>query len=512
MWAGLLFPSLPLDVFARAFADTDHIRPFVVTSGGHHPQVIAANAAARNAGIKRGQLISAALALAPEVALRERDLEAESAALAGLATLSLVFTPKVCLAPPSSIVAEIGASRTLFGGLPNLLSRLVHDIEARGYTLSLGLAPTPEAALLLARARDSTPVLHPDELPAVLATIELAQSGIEPTIVEALDAAGVTTFGQAAALPRDGLARRFGDDIVAFIDRALGRRPDPRTPFMPPPHFSRRLDLPAPVSDGEALGFALHRLVGELSTWLTVRGLGVTRLALELAHERYLRERGMAPTIVSFALGAPAREGAHLFGTLRERLARVVLPAPVERITLASEDVAPLASRNLGLLPGDNAQAVGVPLLDRLRARLGDDAVVLLAPHADHRPELASRMKKLGAATPAHAFIEKSSRASLSRHGDNPTQPRQPGSVETRFPPRPLWLLNEPQPLCALLEAQPWVLKDGPERIESGWWDGRDFRRDYFVAESPKGELVWIYRDHRYGLEAGEWFLHGLFA
>jgi protein ImuB len=78
--------------------------------------------------------------------------------------------------------------------------------------------------------------------------------------------------------------------------------------------------------------------------------------------------------------------------------------------------------------------------------------------------------------------------------------------------PRPLWLLAEPEPLGHLIAAQPWVLKDGPERIESGWWDGRDVRRDYFVAANPRGETVWIYRDHRYAIDDGEWFLHGVFA
>jgi protein ImuB len=78
--------------------------------------------------------------------------------------------------------------------------------------------------------------------------------------------------------------------------------------------------------------------------------------------------------------------------------------------------------------------------------------------------------------------------------------------------PRPVWLLAEPQPLGARLAAQPWVLQDGPERIESGWWDGGDVRRDYFVAETPAGERVWLYRDGRNGFGDGEWFLHGLFA
>ncbi len=77
--------------------------------------------------------------------------------------------------------------------------------------------------------------------------------------------------------------------------------------------------------------------------------------------------------------------------------------------------------------------------------------------------------------------------------------------------PRPLWVLREPQPLAAVFEAKPWVLRDGPERIESGWWDGDDIRRDYHVAESPRGELLWIYRDSLYGDDA-KWYLQGIFA
>ena len=84
-----------------------------------------------------------------------------------------------------------------------------------------------------------------------------------------------------------------------------------------------------------------------------------------------------------------------------------------------------------------------------------------------------------------------------------------PAAIEA---PRPVWLLREPRPLAGLIEAQPWVLREGPERIESGWWDGADVRRDYFVAESPSGEVAWIFRDHRRGTDDGEWFIHGIFA
>jgi len=509
LWACLIFPSLPLDVFARAQSPDDAAHPFVVSSGGHYPRVVAANAAAHEAGIRAGQLISSALAFAPVLRSRDRDVDAETRALAQLATWALTFTPSAGLAPPNAVVAEIGGSLRLFSGLPQLVARLVGGAHALGYAARLGLAPTPGAALLFARAGRTQPVMAVAQLPELLAPLPLTLVDLDDALRTTLADAGVTTFGQAASLPRDGLARRGGADLVATIDRALGRVADPRPPFVPPPRFTSKLDLPAPVHDAQALGFGVNRLVQELAMWLTARGLGVSRLQLTLTHERYLRQRGLPATVVPFALGAPARMPAHLLGVLRERLARVELPAPVEAILLASEATAPLPGRNLGLLPGDEATAVEVPLVDRLRARLGEDAVVRVAPHAEHRPEQATRNATVSAAGGAKEIAK---RQTGTRPAKNPE--RVAGSLPEA--PRPLWLLAEPQPLAHCLEAQPWILswqlKDGPERIESGWWDGADVRRDYFVAENPRGEVMWIYRDHRYGIDDGEWFLHGIFS
>ena len=55
----------------------------------------------------------------------------------------------------------------------------------------------------------------------------------------------------------------------------------------------------------------------------------------------------------------------------------------------------------------------------------------------------------------------------------------------------------------------PLRLLSGPERIESGWWDGADVARDYFIAQDSDGGLLWIYRERH--TPAG-WFLHGVFA
>ena len=76
-----------------------------------------------------------------------------------------------------------------------------------------------------------------------------------------------------------------------------------------------------------------------------------------------------------------------------------------------------------------------------------------------------------------------------------------------------MWLLHRPQRLVTQ-EGQPALqgaleLRAGPERIESGWWDGHEVRRDYYVAANPRGETFWIYREHR---DPAGWYLHGVFA
>jgi hypothetical protein len=73
------------------------------------------------------------------------------------------------------------------------------------------------------------------------------------------------------------------------------------------------------------------------------------------------------------------------------------------------------------------------------------------------------------------------------------------------------------------------TLETGPERIETGWWDGRPIARDYYIAHSQNGSRMWIYRE-RSGFTRGHarsrlplahagtsgitprWFLHGLFS
>jgi protein ImuB len=77
---------------------------------------------------------------------------------------------------------------------------------------------------------------------------------------------------------------------------------------------------------------------------------------------------------------------------------------------------------------------------------------------------------------------------------------------------RPVWLLDEPSKLRAS-EVRQWqegqaVLEEGPERIESGWWDGKGIARDYYIVRRTGGARFWVFQER----QSKRWYLHGVFA
>jgi protein ImuB len=306
----------------------------------------------------------------------------------------------------------------------------------------------------------------------------------ETDTLEALHAIGARTVGDLAALPRDGLARRFGQALLDDLDRAHGRRADPRAFYVPPAQFHARLELPAEVTQADSLLFAARRLFVQLEGFLAARAGGVRRLELRFSH------REAAATVVPIGLVAPSRDAGHFTQLARERLGATALPEPVRALGLAADEVVPLTGAPLALFDDGNGTPEDWPrLVERLRARLGAASVHGVRVAEEHRPEYASQP-----CAPA-AARDKAPRADASAGR------------------RPFWLLETPRPLAEVgavpHHGGPLKLVAGPERIESGWWDGDELARDYFVAQTPEHGLVWIYRARG---AAGGWFLHGLFA
>lgn len=467
MWLALHFPALCLEVHTRGSAAPLSLA--VVERHGRHVEVLACSPAAAVKGVRSGQSASAAQALADDLVIRPRNAAAEQAALEGLALWAGRFTPGVSLEPPDGLLLEIGSCLRLHRGLDRLLEKLRHDLAALGYRHALAHAPTPSAAWLLARARPPVSVAAADGLATALAPLSIGLLDLPQDTHASLERIGIETLGDCLQLPRAGTARRFGQALLDRIDRALGRLPEARAFHVAPPRFSRRLDLPAPVEHAEALLFAARRLLPELESYLVRHQAGVQQLALDCHHESH------AATRVALGFVKPQRTSRHIESVLRETLGRTALPAPVDAISLEAERLLPLVTPNGDLFAQGPDDDAGSLLLERLRARLGAEAVFGLSAAPDHRPERAWRRCEAGQAIAASRPLK-----------------------------RPLWLLPRPQ-RCTDGDL---VLDEGPERIESGWWDGRPIDRDYYIARDRHGARLWVFC-HR---PSGQWFVHGLFA
>ncbi len=468
-WLALRMFRLPIEVFAAR-------APAVAVTRG---RVQVADAAAEALGVLPGQKLSSALGLAPQLTACERDLLRESAALARLACWAGRFSPQVCLAPPDELLVDIGGSLRLFGGLAPLLQQAAAGVAAEAYSVSLGLASTPLAAQWFARAGVAPErTQRPADEQTQLAELPVAVLGLDERSARRLAVLGIERVGTLQALPAASLARRFGPALPMQLAQARGDLPDLRRCFDFPERFSEYLELPARVEQAPMLLFGARRLLQALAGWLNARGAGLQQCVLELEHE----DKDDSRLVLGFA--APTRDGERLVRVLRERLDRLELVAPVVGLRLVAERIEAMPGESVPMFGEAGAQGIA-PVIERLRARLGREAVHGIATVAGHRPECST--------------------VALD-------WPQETASSEA--PMRPLWLLHEPRPLQERAGRPhhdgPLQLLTRPERIESGWWDTGeglgDIRRDYHVARSVRGEWLWIYRD------ASGWWLQGLFA
>jgi protein ImuB len=466
-WLALNFSLLPLEIYSRGAAAA---APIAITEKlGNRSYIKVCNQLAEDTGVRTGMPVPAAQALQANLVVRKSDLSAEQEALNGIALWAGSFTPDVSLQPPQGLLIEIGSCMRLHRGFRNLMNKLNSGLTDMGYTARRACAPVPHAAWLLASSGREIAFHDPAKLEAVIGDLPVRVLNQPPDTLNGLEMIGAYTLGDCLRLPRAGLIRRFGQGLLDELDRALGRLAEPRKFFQPPERFQHHLELPSLVHEAEALLFASRRLLIELDGYLNLRRSAVQELELVCRHE------DVADTVLKVSFVQPTRSLERMMLLLRETLGRTSLCAPVYSLSLRAVRILDVQSDNLDLFQETAEAGDGNLLLERLRIRLGKDAVYRVVPVDDHRPELSWR----------HLATEDQS-ASPDRGQ------------------RPLWLLRHP----LSCRKERIKLKSGPERIESGWWDGNDVERDYYVAQGHNGSMLWVYRERN----SDAWFVHGLFA
>ncbi len=456
-------------------------------------QVLVTSAIAWRVGVRPGMRSGGVATIAPDTIMLDRDKAREQQALDAIAMALLQFTPEVAFTDDFSVLLDVGASLTLFGGPVALCRGVQASLRALGFTARLGAAPTARGAWLLARAeriRGQTMRRRCLQLPVLAACLDRLACGWLPTaqpFAEWLQGIGARDLGALRRLPRTGLLRRTSKQLVEDLDRAYGDAQEMHRWIAVPAAFSAHVETFDRIEHAEALMFGATRLILQMIGWLTAQQLAVSSFTLSMEHER--GRDAIAPTPLDIVLAEPAWKEPHLLRLLKERLSKVELTAPVIGLRLTACQLVAMMPPTDQLFPEPGGSPEDFTrLLELLAARLGADNVLMPIRSPDHRPEMAYTW------VPA-------------------TQKVKRALEESEALERPAMVL--PKPIALLMrDDRPFYgsalkLIQGPERIEAGWWNDQVAARDYYVAQGYDSSCYWIFLERT---QDARWFLHGLYA
>lgn len=464
-----------------------------------------ASVAAELQGIRQGMSLNAAYSLYPELQVLAYAACKQQRQLEKLANWAAHYSSRISIANPATLLVEVKGSARLFGGLEALLRNVSERLMRDWLHLHrMAVTPSPSASVLLASRLVDSDVISDARgvkenatcvvkeytaLRSLLADIPIKCLPLDKKQKLQLNRLGLRQLRDLWRLPRQDLARRYGRELLDYLDGLTGVTETALEYVEIPEKFCLRWPLSHESHDQDFITRVVQAMLQRLDRYLIQRDASIREYYVQLLHPNN------KPSRIRVGFRKPSRDLSHLLALFSERLKLQPIKFKVTEVKLWIKRLHSSVVNN-SVLPfsweflqeqGD-ADGEMDELLELFQARLGHKSITSMQAIADHRPEYAQRYH--------HAISPQ----------EKPTQ-------KTIQQPRPLWLLPDPHPLSQQDNLPCYsgalTLVDGPERIESGWWSQEDVRRDYYFAMTANGQRLWVYRELK---EPYKWYLHGFFA
>lgn len=475
LWLCLRFPLLPLECLPP---ETE--RPVAVVES---QRIVAANELALSAGIKPGHSSSTARALIEDGELRllNRDRNREAQVIEQLLCWAYGFTPTLEAWHGNTLQLEVGSCLKLYRDVNRLNDALKRKLAYRGFTVASGLAPNRWSAWLLSHTNSRSSTGDDVNRQAALTAIPLRILLSIPDndfqqSVERLEKAGIKTLGQLLNLPPSSIARRCGKPLHQWLQALTTTSDRLAADFLPPQQFKDSFWFGFEIRHSNELQPAMEQLLEGLAGFLTSAQLTTTTINWHM-----LRAQGgfQSLTVKSSEAHRSVERWLKLSALQLEHYS---LEENIEGLSLDVSELQQEVMTENDLFGDSRSNESLYSLIDRLRARLGLQAVQYLDLREAHLPEFSQLLtQEQPAAAPLKAY---------------------PGQ-------RPFWLLEEPHPIRAwndqLFWNGPLELIYGPERIEDNWWD-QPTSRDYYVARTEEGQPIWVFQNRH----NQRWYVQGV--
>ncbi len=501
--ACLDLPALPLQLVWRR-EPTWRAHPVVVIDEDR-PQgtVLWACERARAVSVLVGQRYAHALSLCGGLRARVVPPEQIEATIVELRAALHRLSPRV----------EVGEPGTFWldgQGLERIFPEIAQDKRGTAWGMAIAQAITALglrgavvvgfsrfATYAIARAtQHGVSVLRSDlEERAAASAVPLARLDVDAKLRSSLARLGVTSVGQMVRLPGGGILERFGREAHRLYQLAAGERWDPLVPVAPPEAPDERVLLDDDEHDVERLVFVIKAPIDRLLARLATRGRALTALHLELSLKHAVGKIEIRADCIKPAVAT--LDGRSLLRLVHLRLTSMPPVAAVNAVRVWAEDIA-ATREQLALFaakPRRDLRAADEALA-RVRAELGDDAVVRAVLREGHLPEASfgwERLIHVVPARPEQHLVRPLVRRLLARPRCLPPQARQVRDDG--------WLISG-------LEQGAVVRIVGPYVVSGGWWSSRggdELHREYHFAELRRGDCLWVYYDR----SRRRWFWQG---
>jgi protein ImuB len=445
-------------------------------------RVAEVNTAAEKRQVELGMTPTQAMARCAELHLLNANPGHERSAQDALLQIAETLSPLVEATASGVVTVELPLERSMTER--DFLERCIRPLVSIGLDVCLGVAATPDLALLAARfAAPVHVVASPVDVLAPLPVDALRPSD---ELLSVLSSWGIRCISQLTALPMAEVCERLGPEAVELWERAKGGRPRPLRLVKPQEFFAEQTDLEHPVEMLEPLLFLLRRFLEQIAQRLAAVYLVAGKLRLTLRFENGEPYRQV------FTIPQPTREVDLLFRMLHTHLENFTSASPIIGLELAAKPVRPNAEQ-FGLLEkGLRDPHQFTETLARLQALLGSDRVGSPQIEPSHHPDaFCLQPYESDSAVPAK---EKELLIGVPWLRFRPPIPARVIMDEVR----PAFLYS---PRCT----GPIAEAHGPWLLEGDWWESKHWFREEWDVATDEGFYRLVH------VEEG-WFLDGIYA
>jgi protein ImuB len=444
--------------------------------------ILKINTHARRAGIRPGLRYAAGLALAPTLCAGTVTVEEITASVSFLTEILGHFTPDVepCSSVPGLFWLNAAGISRLYGSLCRWAQAIVDALQERGFRATVVVGFSRFGTYALATTGSGIIVLSdPVQEQAAVQCVPLPALTDDPVLSTTLEKLGIHTIGEFVQLPPSGLLERFGPVAARLHDRARGELWHPLQPITVTGPLQHQLTFEVPETETTRLLFAINRALPLLVASARARHEALVRLELQFTFA------GEKPRLEQIALATPTLDARLLVNLIRLRLDSLALPAGVTAIILTAYGT-PATTDQLRLFPTSSRRdlAAADRAVAQVRAAFGNEAVMRVRLRDAHLPEARFVWEPLDHMVPPQPWQVDG--RPLVRRVFAKSLPLPPPPRDPRAQP---WLI-------AGWESGPVVRLSDAGVISGGWWQG-EVQREYYFAETARGDVFWVYYDRR---------------